>query len=119
VLIAALALAAPAAAGTKTYSGTISPAGTISLDVKIKKGKAKNLKSLTFRDAPCTDGSDTGGDVNFSTKIKKKKFGISADSSSGSHLEVHGKVKKQTAAGSLEVSGPNCNTGQLSWSASR
>jgi hypothetical protein len=132
-LILGLALVAPAAtAAIKSYSGTVSPSGTVNFKVKTTQHnghKVRTVPSFHFRAIPvtCADGAHTtDGNVTFPVKLnKQRKFNISATNSNGASLHIHGAVAGKTATGTLQVSGDipietgstgsNCASGTLSW----
>ncbi len=129
----AVALVVPAQAAAKKpkhYTGTVAPSGTIGFKVTQKKhSKRKSVSGFRFAGVPvtCDDGAHTAhGFVSFPVKLNKGKFNIVASSSvTGAKLEVHGNL----AAGTIQVSGDtaiepegngtNCESGVLSWTASR
>lgn len=130
VLAVALVVPAQAAAKTKHYTGTVTPAGTISFKVTQKRhSKLKRVSGFSFAGIPvtCADGAHTThGFVSFPVKLNKGRFNISASSSvTGATLEIHGNLK----AGTLHVSGnvpidpsgqgTTCDSGVLGWTAHR
>ena len=130
VLAVALVVPAQAAAKTKHYTGTVTPAGTIGFKVTQKRhSKLKRVSGLSFAGIPvtCVDGAHTThGFVSFPVKLKKGKFKISASSTvTGATLVIHGNLK----AGTLHVSGnvpidpsgqgTTCDSGVLGWTAHR
>jgi len=133
VLIAALAVPATALAGVKTYSGDAT-AGSVSMEVKTKKGKPKKVNEFTFFDIPltCADGEDTvsgrypAEGFSSSAKVKNKRFSISAgEINTGAGLEIAGKFQgKSSAEGTLEIAGDtsdhtDCVSGVIDWTATR
>jgi hypothetical protein len=131
VLVLALALAAPAVAGSKKYSGAVSPSGTVSFKITKKHGK-KKVGALKFNQLPitCDDGAATANaDVGAAGKLKHKKFGFHGSNPSGTaSLDAVGKVTGSSASGAVQIqgdvflsdgtTGTNCDTGALSWTAS-
>jgi opacity protein-like surface antigen len=130
VLAVALVLPAQAAAKTKHYTGTVSPAGTVGFKVAQKRhSKLKRVTGFNFAGIPvtCADGAHTThGFVSFPVKLNKGRFNISASSTvTGATLEIHGNLK----AGTLQVSGnvpidpsgqgTSCDSGVLGWTAHR
>jgi opacity protein-like surface antigen len=130
VLAVALVVPAQAAAKTKHYTGTVTPAGTIGFKVTQKRhSKLKRVSGFSFAGIPvtCADGAHTThGFVSFPVKLNKGRFNISASSSvTGATLEIHGNLK----AGTLHVSGnvpidpsgqgTTCDSGVLGWTAHR
>jgi opacity protein-like surface antigen len=130
VLAVALVIPAQAAAKTKHYTGTVTPAGTIGFKVTQKRhSKLKRVSGFSFAGIPvtCADGAHTThGFVSFPVKLNKGRFNISASSSvTGATLEIHGNLK----AGTLHVSGnvpidpsgqgTTCDSGVLGWTAHR
>ena len=132
-LAIALALPAQALAGVETYTGPISPSGSVILKVKKTDGTPTKVNSFTFLDLPvtCEDGEDTPSgryplEGNKSTAtIKNKKFKISAgEVDTGAGLEVRGTVSRKRAFGTIELAGDtpehsNCASGVLDWTATR
>jgi hypothetical protein len=132
VLVIALALPGQAVAGTKSYSGTVSPSGSISFKVK-KKHKKKKVKALKFSQLPitCDQGSTTASaDVGNAGRLKHKEFSFHGTNPSGTAtLDAVGKVTSSGASGAVQIqgdvfldngtTGTNCDTGALSWTASK
>jgi hypothetical protein len=109
-----MALMAPAAtAGTKGYSGTLSPSGTVNFKVKTTQHNGRKVRTVPnfhFGAVPvtCDDGAHTThGNVTFSVRLNaQKKFNIKAESTAtGASLNIHGSVAGKTATGTLHVSG--------------
>lgn len=132
-LVAALALPVQAVAKTKSYSGAVTPSGTVGFKVKAKHGK-KQVKNFRFDSIPvtCDSGTHTTyGNVTFTVKLRKGKFNISATSTAtGASLDIHGNVGGNSASGTLSVTGKvpidagpsdgsSCSSGALSWTAAR
>jgi hypothetical protein len=130
VLAMALVVPAQAAAKTKHYTGTVSPAGTVGFKVTQKRhSKKKRVSGFNFAGIPvnCADGSHTThGFVSFPVNVKKGRFNIVASSSvTGATLEVHGNLGAGTirVAGNVPIDpagqGTNCDSGVLPWTVHR
>jgi len=132
-LVIALAVPAPAAAATRSYSGDVGGAATLSFTLKKRQGKS-TVKDFLFEQVPvqCAAGANTtSGHLTFGMKVEGKKFGAKAEDGAGSELQVDGKLKQQgkQARGTLRVHGAvptddggrgtNCDTGVLHWNAAR
>jgi hypothetical protein len=130
VAVAALAIPAQAVASSKKYVGGVNPSGDFSFTVKKKNGK-KKVKNPTFIEVPthCDQGNvTTSGKLAFSVKLKHKEFTAVGQLPGGS-VTVVGHVNGNNASGTIQVlgaspidgdgTGSGCDTGELSWSASR
>jgi hypothetical protein len=132
VLVIALALPGQAVAGTKSYSGSVSPSGTVNFKIK-KKHKKKKVKGLKFHQLPitCDAGPTTASaDVGNAGRLKHKEFDFNAINPSGTAtLDTAGKVTSSSASGTVQIqgevflddgtTGTNCDTGVLNWTASK
>ena len=138
-LVLALALPAQASARQREYDGVITPSGELGFKVKFKKGEKPKVKGFTFFEVPitCAEGPNTTvGRITGGLKLKKKRFSAEVvDKETGqSHLEVAGTVSKRSASGTIHVFGASpletplpdgrtigtsCDTGVLSWTATR
>jgi hypothetical protein len=132
-LVAALAIAAPAAAAFKrgSYTGTTDQG----LAVSFKAGK-KYIRAFEVKEqGACSDGRVSRGTQGpFKMRIKRHgKFGEVGTSPTGAtRTRVTGKLKGQTASGTLRVTSrfndlgqPDpkgsiiCKTGTVHWTATR
>jgi hypothetical protein len=137
-LVLALALPAQASARQREFDGTVTPSGELGFKLKFKKGEKPNVKGFTFFRVPinCAEGPNTTfGRITGGLRVKKKRFGAQlANDEGGSNLQVAGTVSKGGSSGTIRVFGAaplqnpptdpppfgtNCNTGVLSWTASR
>ncbi len=131
VVAIALALPAQAVAKTKTYTGKADPSGDVVFKLKKKKHKKPKVKDFTFLSVPitCAEGTaTTSGKLNFSVKVKNGDFTAVGERADGS-ASVFGHVSGGNASGTLQVlgaapidndgTGTNCDTGKLSWSATK
>jgi hypothetical protein len=140
-LLLALALAVPAQASARQreYDGTITPSAELGFKLKFKKGEKPKVKGFTFSDVPITCGgvpNTTFGKITGGLKVRKKRFGAQLVNDAGtSNLHVAGTVSKSGSIGTIRVfgdgvplqdpptdppvTGTDCETGVLDWTASR
>ena len=130
VLAVALVVPAQAAAKSKHYTGTVTPAGTISFKVTQKRhSKQKRVASFRFSGVPvtCAEGAKTTvGVVTSPVKLKKGKFNIAAlNNVTGATLKIRGNLKRGTlhVFGNVPIEpsgqGTTCDSGVLGWTAHR
>ena len=136
-ILACVALLAPAVAtaSTRSYSGSIAPAGTLSFNLKSKNGK-KNVVKLTWGDLPvdCSGvAKSSDGKLTFKVPVRKKGFKAVAvlgkSDAPQARAVISGSFKGKNAKGKIDVSGSkvpttdgnsgDCDSGKLDWSASR
>jgi hypothetical protein len=129
-LVATLAFAAVALAGTRHYKGPVKQGGNVQFDLVAKNG-VKRVKSFGFSGVSMTCDPPTGtikiNNDQFpvpTMKVKKhRKFG-GTFSKFGGHGHISGQFTKhfRKATGTLRVNGKqivnalnNCDTGTLDW----
>jgi hypothetical protein len=132
-LVAVLAVAAVAVAGTKTYRGKIEGDAPSSVSLRVsKKDGERQIRSFAAKDfvINCDSGPATLKSATITGRVPvndKGKFKASGESG-GQELRVAGKLSgKRNADGTVRYSGPtpvdgtveSCNSGKLDWTASR
>ncbi len=136
-MLAALAVAVPAAAGAADYTGTSPDDSHVSLDFTVSHGKVKDFHARHLS-AKCTDGTifrEANWKLAKSPEISHRAFSDREQRSPGNpdvvaHTTVHGKFNKsrERATGDFklvfdfvsgEFAGDDCHTATLDWTAKR
>jgi hypothetical protein len=132
ILVLALALPVQAVAGSKKYSGAVTPSGTVSFKIKKKKHGKKKVRGVHFNNVPITCDEGTGtttANLGNAGRLKDKQFAVHADNGAGATLDTAGAVAGKSASGRVLIqgkvpldsggTGTNCDTDVLDWTASR
>ena len=136
-IVACVALLAPAAANAskKSYSGSVEPTGTLSFNLKSKKGN-KSVVKLAWSNLPVDCAGETkasDGKLTFKVPVKKNGFKAVAvlgdKDSPEARAVITGGFKGKNAGGTIDISGSKvptndgnsgkCSSGKLDWNASR
>ena len=135
-VVAALVAPMDASAAGKKFEGGVDGGGTVSFTLKKTQNGEKVVK-FTFLAVPadCSGSPETvSGRVTFGIKVDRNEFETKAVAGNPdnpkSALKLTGKIRKNSAKGTLSVSGSKvlidpgaegeraaCKTGKLSWNA--